>query len=83
MQVLKENGQSQESKTETTGKRKYQMTEAFDAASGSARKYMKVFNRRVDAKIDLTGGELDGDEDKLEELEEIEGVPSVLYVDGI
>ena len=79
MQVLKENGQSQESKKETTGKRKYQMTEAFDTASGSARKYMKVFNRKVDAEIDLTGGDIA----ESEVMEETEGVPGVLYCDGI
>lgn len=78
MQVLKEDGQERESK-KATGKRKYKLSDAFDSASGNARKYMKIFNRKVEAEIDLTGGDSDGDEDETEVMEEAEEVPCILY----
>ena len=57
-------------------KRKYNMTVSFDVASGNARKYMKVFNRKIEAGTDLTEteSEAEGETDILEETEDVPGV---------
>lgn len=78
MKVLEEDGRERDSKKETTSKRKYHVTDAFDSASGNARKYMKVFNRKTEVKYDITGGESDEDEDEAEVMEETEEVPSMI-----
>lgn len=54
---------------EATGKHKYQMTDAFGFASGNARKYMKIFNRK-EVDNDVIGGTI---------LEETDEVPCSLY----
>ena len=55
------------------------MTESFDVASGNASKYMKIFNRKIEADNDLTEGESEA-EDKTDILEETEDVPGVLCI---